>query len=197
MGPGFLSKEYWDTRWRENQTGWDLGVVSPPLKHYIDSLSDKAISILIPGCGNAWEAEYLLQQGFQDITLIDISPKAVEILQNRFSGNKSVNPICGDFFQLEGKFDLILEQTFFCALSPNLRKDYAMKMSQLLKDNGLISGLLFDIEFGFEGPPFGGNSADYQKIFSSSFEIKSWEKSILSHPQRLGNEVFIELLVRK
>ena len=46
------------------QLGWDLGEVSPPIKSYIDTLEDKNIRILIPGCGNTYEAEYLLEQGF-------------------------------------------------------------------------------------------------------------------------------------
>jgi hypothetical protein len=42
-------------------TGWDLGLVSPQLK-IIDTLKDKDIAILIPGCGNTYEAAYLLEQ---------------------------------------------------------------------------------------------------------------------------------------
>lgn len=44
----FLSQEYWNNRYLQHQTGWDIGTVSTPLKEYIDQLSDKQISILIP-----------------------------------------------------------------------------------------------------------------------------------------------------
>jgi hypothetical protein len=53
-----LDQEYWDTQYISNTTGWDLGEVSPPIKSYIDTIEDKNISILIPGCGNSYEAEY-------------------------------------------------------------------------------------------------------------------------------------------
>ena len=44
---------------------------------------DKTASILIPGCGNAYEAEYLLANGFKNITIIDIAPSLVaQLLQN-------------------------------------------------------------------------------------------------------------------
>ena len=53
--------------------GWDIGYPSTPLKEYIDQLKDKSITILIPGCGNAYEAAYLFERGFKQVTLVDLS----------------------------------------------------------------------------------------------------------------------------
>ena len=78
-----LNDQYWSERYEKSQTGWDVGNVSPSLKEYFDQLTDKSVAILIPGCGNAYEAEYLLQQGFTDITLIDISGVLVQNLQEK------------------------------------------------------------------------------------------------------------------
>lgn len=76
-----LDGEYWDARYKTEETGWDMGQVSPPLKKYIDQLSDKKIKILIPGCGNTYEAEYLLSNGFTDVNVIDIAPTLVDKLK--------------------------------------------------------------------------------------------------------------------
>ena len=54
-----LNSNYWQTRYLNAETGWDLGKVSPPLQAYIDQLSSQNLKILIPGAGNAYEAEYL------------------------------------------------------------------------------------------------------------------------------------------
>jgi len=54
-----LSKEYWDNRYDSNTDRLDLGVVSPPIQSYIDQIDNKELSILIPGAGNSYEAEYL------------------------------------------------------------------------------------------------------------------------------------------
>ena len=36
-----LSKEYWEEKYRINDTGWDLGNISTPIKKFIDnSLTD-------------------------------------------------------------------------------------------------------------------------------------------------------------
>ena len=48
----------------QNDTGWDIGKGSTPILTYIDQLEDKSIKILIPGCGNAHEAEYLVSKDF-------------------------------------------------------------------------------------------------------------------------------------
>ena len=79
-----LNENFWNDKYTTNQTGWDLKAPSTPLKGYIDQLEDKNIRILIPGCGNAYEAEYLLEQGFTNITLIDISEIVVEKIKEKF-----------------------------------------------------------------------------------------------------------------
>ena len=92
-----LDDGYWTERYAEKKTGWDIGNPSTPLKEYIDKLKDTSLKILIPGCGNAYEAEYLLQKGFTDLTLIDISELLVNKLKQKFSG-KTVQIIHKDFF---------------------------------------------------------------------------------------------------
>lgn len=83
MTPSISSADYWNNRYLQNETGWDMGIISPPLKAYFDQLSDKTISILIPGGGNSYEANYLLENGFTHITVIDIA----EILITRLRKN--------------------------------------------------------------------------------------------------------------
>lgn len=128
-----LDQEYWDNQYISNATGWDLGKVSPPIKEYIDTLKDKNISILIPGCGNSHEAEYLLSQGFTNVTLIDIAPTLVENLQEKFKNYPNIKIVLGDFFAHQGKYDLVIEQTFFCALPPTMREKYVVEMHKILK----------------------------------------------------------------
>jgi methyl halide transferase len=161
---------FWEQRYQNNNTGWDMGQVSPPLKDYIDTLIDKKMRILIPGCGNAYEAEYLLQKGFVNVTLIDIVPSLVNRLKEKFAG-KSITILNEDFFMHEGKYDLILEQTFFCAIDPSLRKNYAEKCYSLLNDHGRIAGLLFDTSFDKEGPPYGGHKEEYKELFAPLFNF--------------------------
>lgn len=185
----FLSKEYWQNRWEENNTGWDIGSISKPLKDYIDHLEDKNLTILIPGAGNAYELDYLLEQGFKNTFVIEIAEKPLNNIVERNSSFKK-HLIHDDFFNHEMKYDLIIEQTFFCALNPNLRQDYANKMYDLLNDNGRITGLLFDFPLTEEGPPFGGSKEEYLNLFSEKFKIKTLEKAYNSIKPRANRELF-------
>ncbi len=189
-----LDPAYWNNRYRNAETGWDIGYASPPLTAFFDQLTDKHTRILIPGCGNAYEVSYLLEKGFQHITVIDIAPDLTASLQKKFAGHsgKELTILTGDFFDLRGSFDLIVEQTFFCALDPKLRQAYAAKMYELLAPQGMLAGLLFNRSFE-GGPPFGGDKASYEKIFAPYFSRIEMEPCHNSIPPRQGSELFIRL----
>jgi methyl halide transferase len=185
-----LNETYWSSRYRENNTGWDLNMISPPLKEFIDQLEDKTIKILIPGAGNAYEAEYLISKGFEQVHVLDIAREPLENLKLRFPSFPSKNLHHEDFFKFNDTFDLILEQTFFCALPREKRNLYAEKMNSLLKANGKLVGLLFNTEFEQEGPPFGGSKDEYLTYFSPKFNIQILEECTNSIPPRQGKELF-------
>ncbi|CAN1520670.1 thiopurine S-methyltransferase [Flavobacteriaceae bacterium] len=186
-----LDQKYWDNQYQSNTIGWDLGEVSPPLKNYIDTLQDKTIRILIPGCGNTYEAECLLEQGFTNITVIDIAPTLVEKLKTKFKDNSNIKIVLGDFFEHKGEYDLIIEQTFFCALPPTMRQKYVWKMHQLLAKEGKIAGLLFNRTFE-SSPPFGGSQEEYELLFQEAFNFQKMEACQNSVAPRAGSELFIE-----
>ncbi|MCO4292685.1 TPMT family class I SAM-dependent methyltransferase [Solitalea sp. MAHUQ-68] len=190
-----LDADFWNNRYQTAQTGWDLGTVSPPLKAYIDQLTNKSISILIPGCGNAYEAEYLLEQGFSAITLVDISETITKQIKEKLSNwlDNGLTIITGDFFELSGSYDLILEQTFFCALDPLLREKYVKKVHDLLNPNGKLVGVLFNRNFEQQGPPFGGTKEEYKTLFEANFELKTINECYNSVKPRAGSELFINL----
>ncbi|MEZ4939625.1 MAG: methyltransferase domain-containing protein [Saprospiraceae bacterium] len=186
----------WEKRWQSHQTGWDLGAASPPLTAYADQifLEKRHFRVLMPGCGNGYEAIHLLQNGFSDITMLDIAPSAIAHLEQRLSQTElnwqaKLKLVCTDFFHVEGVFDLILEQTFFCALDPEQRPDYVRKMSDLLAPGGKLAGVLFNRTFE-GGPPFGGDTEEYRRLFDPYFELKTLETCYNSAAPRAGSEVF-------
>lgn len=186
-----LDSAYWSNRYKDKQTGWDIGTISPPLKSYFNQLTDLKAKILIPGAGNAYEAEYLHKNGFENVFLIDIAKDPLDNFKKRCPTFPTTNILFGDFFELNMKFDLIIEQTFFCALNPNLRSDYAAKMFELLKETGKLVGLLFDDPLFTDHPPFGGNKTEYLTYFEPIFSKVSIEKCYNSLPPRANRELFI------
>jgi thiopurine S-methyltransferase len=185
-----LDKEYWSNRYQTNDTGWDVGDISTPLKEFIDTLKDKSISILVPGAGNAYEVEYLYRNGFKNVFLLDIAEEPIENFKKRVPDFPEKQLLIGDFFNQKGKYDLIIEQTFFCALNPNLRSNYVSKMKDLLKPSGMLVGLLFNIPLNEDKPPFGGNKDEYIQLFTPHMIIQKMESSINSIKPRENNELF-------
>lgn len=184
-------EHYWTDRYEKGQIGWDIGQISTPLKEYIDQLTDRSISILIPGAGNGYEAEYLFEKGFKDITVVDISQYPLDNFQMRKPNFPSEKLLRKDFFSLDLTFDLIIEQTFFSAISPTIRLDYANKMHQLLKPEGRLVGLLWGVPMNAEHPPYGGSKREYTELFSPLFSIKYLDDCYNSIPPRSGSELFV------
>lgn len=185
-----LTSNYWENRYQNNDTGWDVGTITPPLKEYIDQIQNKSIKILIPGGGNSYEFEYLIDNGFTNAYVIDYAKTPLENLKKRIPSKFHKNLILQDFFTHEDQYDLIIEQTFFCALVPDLRKKYVQKMEALLKDNGKIAGLLFQFPLTEQGPPFGGSKEEYFDLFSKRFNIEKLETAYNSIKPRKNNELF-------
>lgn len=181
---------YWTQRYKQNETGWDLGMVSPPIKAYIDQLNHTSYKILIPGAGNSYEAEYLYQQGFTDTYVCDISSIPLTNLSKRCPSIPKDHLLHEDFFSLGGHYDLIIEQTFFCAIDPSQRENYIQQMASLLRPSGKLVGLLFDRPFA-TNPPFGGSKQEYIDAFTPYFEDVSIQPCYNSVAPRSGSEVFI------
>lgn len=192
-----LSENFWDSRYKHKDTAWDLGEISSPLKAYFDQLTNKSMKILIPGGGNSHEAEYLHNQGFKNVSVVDLSQTALHNFQKRVPTFPIEHLIHRDFFRLGRTYDLIVEQTFFCALDPNLRPAYAPKASDLLNDEGKVVGLLFNEPFNNDKPPFGGCKLDYMDYFKSNFDILIMEDSHNSHETRDGKELFFSIRKKK
>ncbi|WP_339793214.1 methyltransferase domain-containing protein [uncultured Imperialibacter sp.] len=188
-----LDADFWTKRYRDGATGWDAGAITTPLKAYFDQLTDKQTRILIPGAGNSYEAEYLFKTGFQNVFVIDLSREPLNNLRQRVPDLPQEQLIEGDFFDHSGQYDLIVEQTFFCAIDPSLRQRYAEKTYELLRSGGKLVGVLFDEPLNNDYPPFGGNAAEYRAYFEPLFDFKVFETCYNSIPPRAGRELFIHL----
>ncbi|EOZ99077.1 hypothetical protein A33Q_0785 [Indibacter alkaliphilus LW1] len=186
-----LDAQYWTERYKENQTGWDVGSATTPIKQYLDQIYQKEVKILIPGAGNAHEAKYAFENGFQNVYVLDISAHPLEKFQKSCSSFPEKQLLHKDFFEHEDKYDLILEQTFFCALDPSLRSEYVKKMHSLLNPGGKLVGVLFGVEFTYDGPPFGGKREDYLDLFGEKFSKLSIEPCYNSIVPRQGSELFL------
>lgn len=191
-----LDATYWENRYQKQETGWDLKSISPPLKQIVDRLDQTYpgqldLKILIPGAGMGYEALYLFEKGYTNVYVVDIAPSPLESIAQACPNFPKNQLICGDFFDVElSDFDLVLEQTFFCALDPKWREAYAQKMHRILKKGGTLQGLLFQFPLTEQGPPFGGSIEEYLDLFEPYFKILFIETAQNSIKPRADKELF-------
>ncbi len=188
------SSDFWESRYQDGDTGWDVGHVSGPLRQIIDQLSDLSSRILVPGAGNAYEVAYLREKGFEHVFLLDWASTPLQRFAHQYPDFPSSQLLQCDFFQLEGTFDIVLEQTFFCALPPAQRPDYVDKMHEVLNPGGMLLGVLFDAPLNDDKPPYGGNVAAYRMLFSRQFAPVSFTPCPDSEPSRQHREVYIRAM---
>ena len=186
--------DYWSQRYQAGNTGWDIGYPSPPIVDYLDQIADKSLRILIPGAGNAYEAEYAWKLGFPNVFVVDLAREPLDNLAARVPDFPRDQLLHEDFFQHTGQYDLIIEQTFFCALppTPETRRAYAEKMNALLAPGGKLVGLWFSEQhLGVPGqPPHGGTRAEYLGYLAPFFELETFAPATNSIKPRRGRELF-------
>jgi len=186
-----FDESYWTKRYLNHETAWDIGYASPPLMQYLDQLENKNVRILLPGAGHGYEAKAAFEKGFVRTHVLDFSSSPLDQLKKSVPGFPVSNIHLGDFFHHKGSYDLILEQTFFCALNPVQREDYVIKMKELLTVGGKLVGVFFNRQFPFDGPPFGGKKSDYLSLFKNHFTIECCEVCYNSIPERKNSELFM------
>jgi thiopurine S-methyltransferase len=160
---------------------------------YFAQVAHKDARILIPGAGNAHEAEHLFRSGFGHVHVLDLSEVPLKALQERMPDFPTIQLHHANFFNFRPSepFDIMVEQTFFCAIDPQLRGQYAAHAASLLKKGGKLVGLLFNDVLNADKPPFGGNKNEYLGYFEPYFQIKHFNACHNSIKPRAGRELFI------
>ncbi len=185
------SREDWQGHYESNDLGWDLGQVAPPFVKLWQEEKLPVGKVLVPGCGRGHEVVFLAENGFE-VTAIDFSEGAVTYLENALNKrNLKGRVLHQDFFSLDdshdGVYDLVLEQTFFCAISPWQRMDYVLNVARILRPGGMLVGLFYHTDKE-GGPPYNTTREDIETNFSKNFEIQELDKTSLSAEQRKDKE---------
>ncbi len=191
------SRDDWQKHYEEDDLRWDLGEPAPPFVRWSGEQPQPPGRAVVPGCGQGHEVILLAAQGWE-VTAVDFAPGAILRLSKRLAAEgHSACLLNQDFFTLDpshdGRYDLLLEQTFFCAIRPDERPLYVDTASRLLKTGGQLVGLFYETgEAG--GPPFNTSRRDILDHFSGRFEIGVLEKTPHSAQQRQGKEWFARMV---
>ncbi len=197
-----LSPQAWNSRYTDENTPWDLKGPTPEFQRLLKSKIFKpGTNVLVPGGGRGYDAVELAKH-YVVPYLVDFAAAPIEFaLESAARERLTVYTYRKDFFRLlddgfhRGFYDGILEYTFFCAIEPKQRKEYAKLAAELLRPNGTFVGLFFPTAMDREGPPFVVSEKEVREIFSPYFEV-SFEKPEKSIGPRDGRE-FLGIFKKK
>jgi SAM-dependent methyltransferase len=193
-----LNKETidWEGFYQAGTIGWDRGISSANLDYWLDNGLLKPCRILIPGCGNGYEAIKLAKLGFE-VVAIDIAPSPLNNLKIALDKNKlTAELVLEDFFKWNPaeRFDAIFEQTSLCALPPKLWKQYESQLYQWLKPQGKLYAQF--MQTGKDsGPPYHCELNDMTELFPKN--RWEWSEKHSLQEKEPGKVELLYLLDRK
>jgi methyl halide transferase len=173
---------FWAELYRTGDTGWDQGGPSPGLVDFLKEQSDAPDPVLpctgrvlVPGCGHGHDARALAAADFEVLGL-DVVEYAVSEA-TRLADKEDLNNLRferADFLDLptpfRGPYDVIFENTFFCAIDPEQRERYVETAADLLRPAGFLLGVFYNIQ-PETGPPFGATRDELIERFETRFRL--------------------------
>lgn len=179
------AREFWDERFERGFTPWDQAGVQPAFEAF--AAAHPAAAVLIPGCGNAWEARWLAERG-RTVRAIDFAPSAVASARAALGDFADVIEEA-DFYSYAPPFaaDWIFERAFLCALPKAHRPHYAQRMAALLAPGALLAGFFF-LGDTPKGPPFGIARTELDALLTPYFTLLDDQPVEGSLPVFVGRE---------
>ena len=135
---------------------WAKLEVNPLLKSYLDERKEHQGKALVIGCGLGDDAEALELSGYE-VLAIDVSQKALELAQERFSDSKIVFEK-QDIFDMPKKYHEHFDFVFEAFTIQSLPIEFRAKMIKAVADTVAVKGKLLVVahkkKLTLSGPPW-------------------------------------------
>lgn len=145
MNEFLIKKKYWDTIYQEKSTielGWYQEVPNISLDLIKSTGIKKDAKIIDVGGGDTFLVDHLLELGYVNITVLDISESAIESAKSRLGLKGSgVNWVCSDIrnFNTKEKYDLWHDRACFHFLIDNADiQVYLSKVNRFIAEKGTL-----------------------------------------------------------
>lgn len=199
------AKEYWQSVWskkKSNEVSWYQKEPKASIDLILSTNPSKDASIIDVGGGDSNLVDRLLDLGFMNITVLDISAKALERAKQRL-GDKSglVKWIECDImrFEMDDRYDIWHDRALLHFLtSEEDLKNYVELTRRCVKEGGYLILSTFSTKgpmmcSGLDTKQFSEESM--KKLFSEGFEhIKSFEEEHVTPWQK--GQIFIYNIFR-
>ncbi len=198
------TSSWWDERYESGDTRWDAAGAHPLLDSLIPPLKITRCRILILGCGAGHDAAWWEKQG-HIVTGVDFSKEAIEQARTLYGERDSLKWVQLDVFNLPkdwtSRFDIVFENTMFCAIPPARREELVRTWWRLLTPRGRVIGLALIMD-KLAGPPYGASEWELRQrllipprriplsLRRARFLPLLWNREKKSIEKRLGHELF-------
>lgn len=196
-------KEHWENVFstkKETEVSWYQQKPETSLKFFEKYSVPKNAKILEIGGGDSYLIDHLLEQGYENLTLLDISENAIEKIKKRLGENAGkVNFVVSDIldFSPSEKFDVIHDRASFHFLT---KEEDIQKYATLINDISVKNGLYFVGTFSESGPlKCSGleitqySESKFLQIFGDYFTLKNSFEEVHKTPfETTQNFIFCE-----
>lgn len=180
---------------------FDAGRSCPHLEPFLKQKKHMLVdtTAVIPGCGRGYDVETFAKY-CKEVTGIELAQTAV-VAAKEYLGDKHDNAqvIQGNFLEdsgnIEVQYDVGYDYTFFCALHPDMRDNWAKAWSKTIQKGGILITSMFPVlpedSRDQTGPPWPVWPDLYtEHLQKYGFTLESLEKVPHdgSHPGREGKE---------
>jgi len=208
LSPWYLEKtdervenaEFWNQAYLRKKDGWEMREASPVLVHGWKEFRQKSQlkngKAVVLGAGRGHDARFVELNSSLEVTAVDFSNEAKTEFHKSYPDTRILYVCESAFDYLERNlksFDVLVEHTFFCAISPQERRRYFQAVEHSLKEGGFLVGV-FWMRPSRRGPPFGFTPWELREsLCKSNLEIIDFRLSPFSWENRWGQEYFVVL----
>ena len=198
--PKIETPDYWtDVYAKEGKPRWDLAAPSPVIVDMLPRLKLPKSRILVLGCGEGHDAALFAEVGHV-VTAVDFSKEGIKRGKEKYGHLSNLTFYESNIFDLpqdwNNSFDIVVEHTCYCAISPDQRSEMVRLWRRMLHEQGQLLAVFFVMEKRV-GPPFGTTEWEVRKHLEKHFHFLFWSRWRMSIESRQGRELFVLAKKRK
>jgi len=190
--------EYWDTKWKNNQSWWHLNGPNASLVNHFSHITKckNPARILVPLCGKAVDMKWMYDLGHSVVGIEGIAEPIIQFFtEQKLEYHKEVigtSPcystedgrlkiIHSDLFSIDpelcGKFDAVWDRGSLVAIYQEDREKYAELIKKILAEDFsyLVATMVYD-QSQFPGPPRSVPVEEIKTLFGDKCDIQVLEE---------------------
>ena len=199
-------KNHWENVYEtknSNEVSWTQEIPETSLEFIENAAADKTSKIIDIGGGDGTLIDFLLERGFESLSVLDISSKALQKAKKRL-GSKAehVQFITSDIreFETEATYDIWHDRaTFHFLTEENDIKKYVDIVKNAVSDTMIIGAFSFEGPQKCSGLPIVQYDAErLQNVFLEDFElIRSLKQNHITPFNTVQNFIFCQFKKKK